>query len=55
MSRESTLDAICQQFLAPQLDLDDLLGTEGLLLVSTVELLMYQPKMVHEPEIAGYA
>lgn len=49
------LDAACQRFLAPQLELDDLLGTEGLLLVSTVELLVYQPKMVHEPEIAGYA
>lgn len=49
------VDTVCEQFLAPQLQLDDMIGTEGLLLVALVELLAYVPKVVDEPPIAKYA
>lgn len=46
---------VCQQSIPPQLGLDDLLGTEGLLLVSLSETLRYRPKTFAEPDILGYA
>lgn len=49
------LDTVCGQLLAPQLRLDDMLGTEGLLLVALVEILAYEPKVGREPSIVNYA
>ncbi|PLB36676.1 putative lipase [Aspergillus candidus] len=49
------LDAICQQVLPKTLGLDDILGTEGILLVAVAELLLYVPKAFKEPRIADYA
>lgn len=49
------IDTVCGQTLAPQLQLDDMLGTEGILLVALVEILTYEPKVGQEPSIAGYA
>ncbi|OJI87624.1 hypothetical protein ABZX51_003659 [Aspergillus tubingensis] len=46
---------VCQQSIPPQLGLDDLLGTEGLLLVALSETLRYRPKTFAEPDIIGYA
>ncbi|OOF93689.1 hypothetical protein ASPCADRAFT_132120 [Aspergillus carbonarius ITEM 5010] len=46
---------VCQRLLPPQLSLDDMLGTEGLLLVSMSEVLRYNPKTFTEPDIIGYA
>ncbi|GKZ31822.1 hypothetical protein AbraIFM66950_000712 [Aspergillus brasiliensis] len=46
---------VCEQSIPPQLGLDDLLGTEGLLLVSLSETLRYRPKTFAEPDIIGYA
>ncbi|KAF9886012.1 hypothetical protein FE257_012068 [Aspergillus nanangensis] len=49
------MEAACEQFLAPQLELDDILGTHGLLLVAVAGLLVYMPKTTAEPKIAAYA
>lgn len=49
------IDTVCSQILAPQLQLDDMLGTEGLLLIALVEVLTYEPKVGREPSITGYA
>lgn len=49
------INTVCGQVLAPQLQLDDMLGTEGLLLIALVEILTYEPKVGREPSIAGYA
>lgn len=49
------IDTVCGQILAPQLQLDDMLGTEGILLIALVEILTYEPKVGQEPSIAGYA
>ncbi|RAK99726.1 putative lipase [Aspergillus ibericus CBS 121593] len=46
---------VCERSLPPQLSLDDMLGTEGLLLVSMSEVLRYTPKTFAEPDIIGYA
>ncbi|PYI10548.1 alpha/beta-hydrolase [Aspergillus sclerotiicarbonarius CBS 121057] len=46
---------VCERLLPPQLSLDDMLGTEGLLLVSMSEVLRYTPKTFTEPDIIGYA
>lgn len=49
------LDLVCGRVLPPQLGLDDLLGTEGLLLIALAEVLAYKPKTFGEPAIASYA
>lgn len=49
------LDKVCQQILPPELELVDLLGTEGLLLVAAAELLVYLPHAFLEPPIKEYA
>lgn len=49
------LAQVCQQELPPALDLEDLLGTEGLMLVAVAELLAYQPQATSEPLTKAYA
>jgi hypothetical protein len=49
------LKQVCGMALAPELDLQDLLGTEGLLLIAAAELASYRPQAAREPAIAGYA
>lgn len=49
------VDEVCAQFLPPQLEVDDMLGTEGLLLVALAEILGYTPEVTSEPPIKGYA
>lgn len=49
------LKQVCRMALAPELDLFDLLGTEGLLLIAAAELVTYGPQVAREPRIAGYA
>ncbi|KAJ5677346.1 uncharacterized protein N7477_002979 [Penicillium maclennaniae] len=49
------LKQVCGMALAPELDLTDLLGTEGLLLIAAAELGTYEPQAAREPAIAGYA
>lgn len=49
------LEQVCGMTLAPELDLIDLLGTEGLLLIAAAELGTYRPQAAREPSIAGYA
>lgn len=49
------LDTVCKHALAPGLALDDLFGTEGLLLIAVADLLTYQPQPTREPAIQGYA
>lgn len=55
--RVSRLDLanVCNHALAPELALDDLFGTEGLLLIAVANLLTYQPQPKEEPPIKGYA
>lgn len=45
---------VCQQVIPSTLDLEDLLGTEGLLLVVVAELLSYQPLATSEPPLKAY-
>lgn len=49
------LARVCERPLAPELDLQDLFGTEGLLLVAVAELVSYRPQATGEPPIRGYA
>lgn len=49
------LDHACALPVAPQLRVDDVLGTEGVLLISLVNFLVYLPKLPGEPPIAAYA
>ncbi|KAL1861914.1 hypothetical protein Plec18170_000738 [Paecilomyces lecythidis] len=49
------LDEICSQTIPPQLQLDDVFGTEGLLLVAVAEILGYGNRATSEPAIASYA
>jgi hypothetical protein len=49
------LAQVCQQVLAPALDLKDLFGTEGLLLIAVAELVLYKPHALGEPPIMDYA
>ncbi|PWY69582.1 lipase [Aspergillus heteromorphus CBS 117.55] len=49
------LHQVCGQLLPPQLGLDDMLGTEGLVLVALSEVVRYKPKTFKEPDIQGYA
>jgi hypothetical protein len=47
--------AVCAQLLPPELDLFDLLGTEGLLLIAVVGLVGYGSFTSQEPPIMAYA
>ncbi|KAJ5825913.1 hypothetical protein N7474_003051 [Penicillium riverlandense] len=49
------LASVCQQAVPPALGLDDVLGTEGLLLVAVAEILAYQPRATSEPPVKAYA
>lgn len=49
------LAQVCQRELPPALNLEDLLGTEGILLVAVAELLAYRPQPTSEPPIKAYA
>lgn len=49
------LDRVCALPVAPQLRVDDVLGTEGILLIALVNFLTYLPKVPGEPPIAAYA
>ncbi|KAJ5127402.1 lipase B [Penicillium atrosanguineum] len=49
------LKQVCGMTMAPELDLTDLLGTEGLLLIAAAELGTYEPQAAREPCIVGYA
>lgn len=49
------LDQVCGQLLPPQLGVNDMLGTEGLMLIALAEIWEYQPRATREPPIRGYA
>lgn len=49
------LSQVCSQSIAPELNLEDVLGTEGLLFVAVAEIGQYQPKTSSEPPTASYA
>lgn len=49
------LDQVCGQLIPPQLGLDDVLGTEGLLIVALAEVLGYGNPVSGEPAIKSYA
>ncbi|KAJ5975310.1 hypothetical protein N7481_009017 [Penicillium waksmanii] len=48
-------DGVCGLMVAPELDLSDLLGTEGLLVIAVMELVLYKPHTIAEPPIMDYA
>ena len=47
--------AVCANYAAPGLDLDDVLATSGLIPVAGVLLLAYPQKMLTEPSLKSYA
>ena len=47
--------AVCANYAAPGLDLDDVLATSGLIPVAGVALLAYPKKMLTEPALKSYA
>ncbi|KAJ4357106.1 hypothetical protein N0V95_002762 [Ascochyta clinopodiicola] len=47
--------AVCANYAAPGLDLDDVLATSGLIPIAGVLLLAYPQKMLTEPALKGYA
>ena len=50
------LSTVCQEALAPGLDLQDVVDTEALTVLAVINILLYVPKMaVGEPAIASYA
>jgi hypothetical protein len=49
------LKRVCGMALAPELDLQDVFGTEGLMLIAAAEVASYRPRAAREPAIAGYA
>lgn len=49
------LDKVCSNFLAEGLDLEDLLGTEGLLLLAVANIIGYGSWTAMEPPIKDYA
>ncbi|QKX62439.1 uncharacterized protein TRUGW13939_09600 [Talaromyces rugulosus] len=49
------LDKVCSNFLAEGLDLEDLLGTEGLLLLAVANIIGYGSWTATEPPIKAYA
>jgi len=49
------LGQVCGKALAPELELQDLFGTEGLMLIAVAELVSYGPRAAREPPIMGYA
>lgn len=46
---------VCSELIASQENLEDVLGTEGLLLIAMAEIGQYQPKTSSEPPTASYA
>lgn len=48
-------ELVCGRVVAPEFDLVDLLGTEGLLLVVVTELLLYELHTTEEPPVLDYA
>lgn len=54
-TRRIDTEKVCADLIAPQLGADDLLGSEGLLLIAVAEILAYSPKAFEEPVIASYA
>lgn len=54
-TRRIDTEKVCEALIAPQLGADDLLGSEGLLLIAVAEILAYSPKAFKEPVIARYA
>ncbi|KAL5001439.1 hypothetical protein BDV10DRAFT_182351 [Aspergillus recurvatus] len=49
------IENVCADLIAPQLGVDDLLGSEGLLLVAVAELMAFNQKPSGEGPIASYA
>lgn len=49
------LSTICQQIVTPGLSLDDVIATEGTIVVAAVAILTYDPKFFAEPAIMSYA
>lgn len=50
------LTTVCQQVVAPGLSLQDVIDTEGLLVLAVINILLYAPKeMTGEPAIMPYA
>lgn len=49
------LDEVCGQLIPPQLGLDDVLGTEGVIVVALAEILGYGPPASGEPPVKRYA
>lgn len=49
------LTQVCSELIAPELNLEDVLGTEGLLFIAMAEIGQYQPKTSSEPPTASYA
>ena len=46
---------VCNQLLAPALDLEDALGTEGLMVIAVANIVAYDEKSTTEPPIMPYA
>lgn len=49
------LAQVCSELIAPEENLEDVLGTEGLLFIAMDEIGQYQPKTSSEPPTASYA
>jgi hypothetical protein len=47
--------SVCNNILAPGLDLDDYIATQGLIPIAAVSLLAYPDKRTGEPALRGYA
>lgn len=47
--------SVCLEPIAPVLDLDDFLATEGSAVVALLSVLVYVPKVFVEPVIKAYA
>jgi len=52
---EGGLDQVCKPYLAPGLELDDLLLTENAALIAGLSLLLYPNKVPSEPSLKAYA
>lgn len=49
------LDVVCAQFAAPQLQLDDVLGSEAALVIALTHFVIHPHKVVREPDVMPYA
>ncbi|KKY18157.1 putative lipase b precursor [Phaeomoniella chlamydospora] len=49
------LTTLCEEFVPQGLGLDDVLGTEGVLITALINTLIYEPKSLHEPSLMSYA